>query len=206
MITDPNEFFELGCGRCDRYATRECTTRTWLEGILDLRHFCLDLGLEEVAKWGHPTYMHAGRNIAIIGTFKENYRLTFMNAALMKDPEGILQRQGENTRHPDMIFFNSNTQVKEMEPIIRAYLLEAMGYAEKGLKPEKVVHEIEMPDELIEALDSDPELAEAFEALTPGRKRAYAYALNSAKQSKTRYDRIEKFRDKILAGKGPLDR
>ena len=118
----------------------------------------------------------------------------------------ILQRQGENTRHPDMIFFNSNTQVKEMEPIIRAYLLEAMGYAEKGLKPEKVVHEIEMPDELIEALDSDPELAEAFEALTPGRKRAYAYALNSAKQSKTRYDRIEKFRDKILAGKGPLDR
>jgi uncharacterized protein YdeI (YjbR/CyaY-like superfamily) len=81
-----------------------------------------------------------------------------------------------------------------------------MGYAEKGLKPEKVVHEVEMPDELIEALDSDPELAEAFEALTPGRKRAYAYALNAAKQSKTRYDRIEKFRDKIFAGKGPLDR
>ena len=206
MITDPNVFFELGCGRCDRYATPECTTRTWLEGILDLRRICRDLGLEEVAKWGHPTYMHAGRNIAIIGTFKENYRLTFMNAALMKDPEGILKRQGANTRHPDMIFFTDNKEVKKLEPVIRAYLLEAMGYAEKGLKPEKVVHEVEMPDELIEALDSDPELAEAFEALTPGRKRAYAYALNSAKQSKTRYDRIEKFRDKIIAGKGPLDR
>jgi len=206
MITDPNVFFELGCGRCDRYATPECTTRTWLEGILDLRRICRDLGLEEVAKWGHPTYMHAGRNIAIIGTFKENYRLTFMNAALMKDPEGILKRQGANTRHPDMIFFTDNKEVKKQEAVIRAYLLEAMGYAEKGLKPEKVVHEVEMPDELIEALDSDPELAEAFEALTPGRKRAYAYALNSAKQSKTRYDRIEKFRDKIIAGKGPLDR
>ena len=152
MITDPDEFFKLGCGRCDRYATPECTTRTWLEGILDLRRICLDLGLEEVAKWGHPTYMHAGRNIAIMGTFKENYRLTFMNAALMKDPEGVLQRQGENTRNPDMIFFTSNAQVKEMEPIIRAYLREAMGYAEQGLKPEKVVHEVDMPDELIDAL------------------------------------------------------
>jgi len=206
MITDPDVFFKLGCGRCDRYATPECTTRTWLEGILDLRRICLDLGLEEVAKWGHPTYMHAGRNIAIMGTFKENYRLTFMNAALMKDPEGVLQRQGENTRNPDMIFFTSNAQVKEMEPIIRAYLREAMGYAEQGLKPEKVVHEVDMPDELIDALDSDPELAEAFEALTPGRQRGYAYALNSAKQPKTRYDRIEIFRDKIFAGKGPLER
>jgi uncharacterized protein YdeI (YjbR/CyaY-like superfamily) len=206
MIIDPDVFFKLGCGRCDRYATPNCTTRTWLEGILDLRRICRDLGLEEVAKWGHPTYMHAGRNIAIMGTFKENYRLTLMNAALMKDPEGILKRQGANTRHPDMIFFTDNKQVMEMEPVIRAYLLEAMGYAEKGLKPEKVVHEVEMPDELIEALDSDPELAEAFEALTPGSKRAYAYALNAAKQSKTRYDRIEKFRDKIFAGKGPLDR
>ena len=73
--------------------------------------------------------------------------------------------RGENTRNPDMIFFTSNAQVKEMEPIIRAYLREAMGYAEQGLKPEKVVHEVDMPDELIDALDSDPELAEAFEGV-----------------------------------------
>jgi uncharacterized protein YdeI (YjbR/CyaY-like superfamily) len=105
-----------------------------------------------------------------------------------------------------MIYFTDNKQVKKMEPVIRAYLKEAMGYAEQGLKPAKVVHEVDMPEELIDALDSDPELAEAFEALTPGRQRGYAYAINSAKQSKTRYDRIEKFRDKIFSGKGPLER
>jgi uncharacterized protein YdeI (YjbR/CyaY-like superfamily) len=63
-----------------------------------------------------------------------------------------------------------------------------------------------MPDELIEALDADPELSEAFHSLTPGRQKSYMFNLNQAKQSATRIARIEKFRDKIIAGKGALER
>jgi uncharacterized protein YdeI (YjbR/CyaY-like superfamily) len=63
-----------------------------------------------------------------------------------------------------------------------------------------------MPDELTEALDADPELAEAFQALTPGRQKSYMFNLNQAKQSATRTARIEAFREKIIAGKGALER
>lgn len=206
MITNVEHFFGSGCGRCDRFATPECSTRFWLDGLLHLRRICSDVGLSEHAKWGHPCYMHAGRNIVIFGAFIDDFRLTFFNAALMRDPHGVLIGQGPNSQHPDCFKFDDNAQVAELEPIIREYLAEAMGYAEQGIKPPKVERELELPDELVEALDADPELALAFERLTPGRQRSYVYALNSAKTSATKVARILKYRDKILAGKGALDR
>ena len=189
MITDSNVYFEKGCGRCDRYDTPECSAAIWRDGLLALRRICRDAGLEEAAKWGHPTYMHAGRNIAIIGAFQKDFRLSFFDAALMTDPEGVLERQGANTQHPDMIRFTSNDGPEGMAPVIAAYLAEAMGYAEKGIRPPKVVREVDIPEELIEALDADAELAEAFHALTPGRQKSYAFNLNSAKKSETRIAR-----------------
>jgi uncharacterized protein YdeI (YjbR/CyaY-like superfamily) len=206
MITDIEDFFAKGCGRCERFATPDCSTRLWIDGLNELRRICLELGLVETVKWAHPCYMHAGRNIVIIGAFRGDFRLTFFNAALMKDPEGVLEKQGQNTQHPDMIRFVSNAALAKMEPVIRAYLKEAMGYAEAGIKPAKEVGEIELPDELIEALDSDPELAEAFHDLTPGRKKSYVINLGSVKKSETRAARIAKFRNHILAGKGALER
>ncbi len=205
MITDVEDFFALGCGRCDRFATADCSTRLWLSGLLTLRRILTGAGLTETAKWGHPCYMHAGRNIAIIGAFREDFRLTFFNAALMQDPEGVLQKQGPNTKHPDCIRFTDNDAPAAMEPVIRAYLAEAMGYAEKGILPPKEPSEVDMPAELIEALDADPELAEAFAALTPGRQKSWAFHLNSAKTSATRLSRIEKGRAKIMAGKGATE-
>ena len=206
MITDVEDFFQSGCGRCDRFATPDCSTRFWLDGLLALRRICRDAGLSEHAKWGHPCYMHAGRNIAILGAFREDFRLTFFNAALMRDPHGVLIGQGENSRHPDCFKFDDNAQVVASEAVIREYLAEAMGYAEQGIKPPKEEYELELPEELVEALESDPELAQAFDRLTPGRQRSYVFALNSAKTSATRVSRIVKYRDKILAGKGALDR
>jgi uncharacterized protein YdeI (YjbR/CyaY-like superfamily) len=206
MISEIEDYFQSGCGRCDRFATPDCSTRIWLDGLLDLRRICLDVGLSEHVKWGHPCYMHAGRNIAILGAFRDDFRLSFFNAALMRDPHGVLVGQGPNSSHPDCFKFDDNSQVAASEAVIREYLAEAMGYAEQGVKPAKVERELELPDELVEALDSDPELAEAFARLTPGRQRSYVFALNSAKTSATKVARILKYRDKILAGKGALDR
>jgi uncharacterized protein YdeI (YjbR/CyaY-like superfamily) len=206
MITNVEHFFDSGCGRCDRFATPDCSTRFWLDGLLHLRRICHDVGMSEHAKWGHPTYMHAKRNIVIMGAFRDDFRLTFFNAALMRDPYGVLIGQGPNSQHPDCFKFDDNAQVIASEAIIREYLVEAMDYAEQGIRPAKVERELEFPDELTDALESDPELAQAFASLTPGRQRSYVFALNSAKTSATKVARIVKYRDKILAGKGALDR
>lgn len=207
MITDPDDFFTKGCGRCERFATPDCSTRPWIDGLNALRRICLEMGLEETVKWAHPCYRHAGRNIALFGAFRTDFRLSFMNPGLLDDSEGVLQPQGPNSRTPSMIRFTDVAQAAEREPVIRAYLRQLMDHAEAGTKPpEAEARELDMPDELTEALDADPELAEAFHALTPGRQKSYLFNLSQAKQPATRTARIEKFRDRILAGKGAMER
>jgi uncharacterized protein YdeI (YjbR/CyaY-like superfamily) len=206
MITKIEDYFEKGCGRCDRFATADCSTRKWHAGLIDLRSICLEMGLIETVKWGHPCYMHAGRNVAIIGAFRGDFRITFFNAALLMDPDQVLERQGPNTRHPDMIRFDDNAKVGALEPALRSFLAEAMSYAEAGVRPPKAVSDLEIPDELLEALDADPEFAEAFHRLTPGRKESYVINVASAKASATRMSRIAKFRDHVIAGKGATER
>ena len=206
MITDIEDYFSKGCGRCACFDTPGCSVRQWASGLEDLRRICLGLKLEETVKWGHPCYMSAGRNIAIIGALRGDFRLTFFNAGLMKDPDGVLERQGPNTRHPDMIRFTGNDQVAAMADILRSYLEEAVDYARQGLKPPKAEGGLDLPEELIEALDADTELAEAFHTLTPGRQRSYVIALSSAKTAQTRINRIARYRDKIIAGKGAMER
>ncbi len=206
MITDVEDFFSKGCGRCQRFATPQCSTRLWDKALQDLRRICLSAGLQETVKWGHPCYMHAGRNIAVIGAFRGDCRISFFHAALLKDPMGILERPGPNTQHASMVRFTESRQVSAMAQTLSAYLKEAMDYAEAGIESPKVKREVTLPEELIDALDSDPELAEAFHKLTPGRQRSYVINLGSAKASATRIARITKFRSPILAGKGANER
>lgn len=206
MITEIEDYFTLGCGRCERFATADCSTRKWDGGLRALRQVCLDMKLVETVKWAHPCYMHRDRNIAIIGALRNDFRLSFFHAALMKDPAHVLERQGPNTKYPDMIRFTDNAQVTTMKEVIRSYLEEAMQYADAGITPPKDTSEIELPDELAEALDADPELAEAFFTLTRGRQRSYVINLSSAKKPETRISRIVAFRERILAGKGATER
>lgn len=206
MIDAIEDFFAMGCGRCERFATERCSARRWADGLRQLRQICRDLQLDETVKWGHPCYMHAGRNIAVIGALIGDFRLSFFNAALMTDPENVLERQGPNTRHPDMLRFTDPDQVARLAPVIAAYLREAMGYAEAGVTAPREVYDLDLPFELVDAMDADPALAEAFHALTPGRQRSYVIALSSAKTSATRVSRISRYRDRILAGRGALER
>lgn len=206
MVTEIEDFFDKGCGRCDRFDTPDCSARRWSEGLAELRRLCLAAGLEETVKWGHPCYVGGGRNVAIIGAFRADFTLTFFKAGLMKDPEGVLVKAGPNTATAGVMRFDDADAVKAQKDVIAAYLEEAKGYAEAGLVPEKVERDLELPDELVEALDDDPDLAEAFEALTPGRQRSYVILLDGAKQSATKVARIERSRDKILAGKGAQER
>lgn len=206
MIADIGDFLAKGCGRCARFDTPDCSALLWRDGIAALRALCLGAGLVETVKWGHPCYMHAGRNIALIGALRGDFRLNFFNAALMRDPDAVMERQGPNTAHPDSIRFTDAARVTALSGTIRAYLAEAMAHAEAGTVAPKAAGAVDLPEELADALDSHPELADAFHALTPGRQRGYVIALSTAKTAETRRRRIEGFRTKILAGKGATDR
>lgn len=102
-----------------------------------------------------------------------------------------------------MLSFQSLADVRSQEPVIRAYLQDLMGYADAGVKPPKPDHsDLELTAELVDAMDSDPALADAFCALTPGRQRGWNLHFTTAKQAVTRTARIDRARDKIIAGKG----
>ncbi len=206
MISDIEDYFSKGCGRCKRFDTPDCSTKVWEKGLAKLRAICLSADLKETVKWGQPCYMHADRNIAIIGAFQDNFRLSFFNTALMKDTEALLEKAGPNTQHPSMMRFTSNEGPGQIESVILAYLHEAKTYADEGKKPHKAEPVLDLPKEFAEAFEADPELSAAFYSLTPGRQRSYVINVNSAKKPETRVSRIVKFRDQIINGKGANER
>jgi uncharacterized protein YdeI (YjbR/CyaY-like superfamily) len=200
MITDIEDFFRLGCGRCARFATADCSVQRWQAGLLGLRAICVGEGLVEVVKWGHPVYMHAGRNVAIMGAFRGEFRITFMNAGLLADPDGRLERQGPNSHVADALKFRDEAEVRA--EVVQGFLRQAMGFAAAGVKAERVVTELDLPEELLAALDDDPVLAEAWAALTPGRQKSHVLMIVGGKASTTRAGRVVKLAPRILAGKG----
>lgn len=206
VITDVADYFTKGCGRCDRFATPACSVHRWTSGLATLRALCRDAGLAETVKWGHPCYLRGDRNVALIGAYQASYVLSFFQPALMTDPAGVLEPAGPNARRASLIRFGADRGAEDMAATIRAYLDEAIGYADAGVVAPRDPMPVELPHELVEALDADPALAEAFHALTPGRQRSYAILLSSAKTSATRIARIARARDRILAGKGANER
>ncbi|MDX1641237.1 MAG: YdeI/OmpD-associated family protein [Balneolaceae bacterium] len=175
----------------------------WQQEMEHLRQICLDCGLNETLKWKQPCYTFQENNIAIIQPFKKTCALMFFKGMLLKDPEGILEKPGKNSRIARRFSFSTLEEIIEMEPIIKSFIHEAIDVEKKGLKvPEKKKKEPDYPEEFQQKLDENPALKEAFDALTPGRQRGYLFHFSGAKQSKTRMRRVEKYIPKILDGKG----
>jgi uncharacterized protein YdeI (YjbR/CyaY-like superfamily) len=179
--------------------------KAWQGEMQKLRSILSQCGLDEDLKWGKPCYTFESKNIAIIQPFKEHCSLMFFKGALLKDRHGLLRSQGENTQAAMRLEFTSEAQVKKA--IVESYVKDAIAAEKQGLKVDfKAKRELELPEELSQILDKNRKLAKAFEALTPGRKRAYVLHFTGAKQSQTRTARIEKVIPMILAGKGLNDR
>ncbi|MBE7896934.1 hypothetical protein G7L40_16400 [Paenibacillus polymyxa] len=179
----------------------------WKAEMEKLRAIMLDCQLTEELKWGKPCYMFQNSNIAIIQGFKEHCALMFFKGALLKDPNGILIKPGEDTQAGRQIRFTNIEEIVEMETILKTYIIEAIEVEKAGLKVDfKKNTELIFPEEFQAKLDENPALKTAFAALTPGRQRAYIMHFAAPKQSKTRESRIEKCMQDILAGKGLNDR
>lgn len=178
----------------------------WQEELKHLRKIALGSNLKETIKWGVPCYVFVESNIILLGSFKAFCSISFFKGSLMQDPNGILTKPGENSQSVRMLKFTHLDQIRELEPVIRAYVFEAIEIEKAGLKPaiDKSV-ELEFPDELLQILDQDAAFKAAFTALTPGRQRGYNLFFTAAKQPATRITRIEKYKQQILDGKGIND-
>jgi uncharacterized protein YdeI (YjbR/CyaY-like superfamily) len=178
----------------------------WQEEYEKLRTIVLDCGLTEELKWDVPCYTFQKSNIVLIHGFKEYCALLFHKGALLNDANGILIQQTENVQAARQIRFTSVQQIIEMEAILKAYIYEAIEVEKAGLKVIfKKNTEFNIPEEFQKKLDENPALKTSFDALTPGRQRAYILYFSAPKQSKTRESRVEKCMQRIFNGKGLND-
>jgi len=178
----------------------------WQEEMEKLRMIILDCRLTEELKWRQPCYTFQNSNIVLIHGFKEYCALLFFKGALLKDTNGILIQQTENVQAARQIRFTNVRKIVEIETILKAYIYEAIEVEKSGLKVDfKEKTQLVFPEEFQKKLDETPTLKAAFEALTPGRQRAYNLYFSAPKQSKTRESRVEKYMQQILNGKGLND-
>ena len=186
--------------KVDFYFTK---AKKWQEEIEQLRTIVLDCGLTEELKWGCPCYTFQKSNIVLIHTFKEYCALLFFKGALLSDANGLLVQQTKNVQAARQIRFTSVREIVKQKRVLKAYIHEAVEVEKAGLRVEfKKTAEFSMPEEFQNKLDEMPDLKTAFDALTPGRQRAYLLHFSAPKQSKTRESRVEKSMKKILMGKG----
>jgi uncharacterized protein YdeI (YjbR/CyaY-like superfamily) len=175
----------------------------WQKEYEKLRTIILDCGLNEELKWGCPCYTFEERNIVLIHGFKEYCALLFFKGALLNDANGILIQQTENVQAARQIRFIDLQEIVKLEKILKAYIYEAIEVEKAGLKVDlKKTTDFKIPEEFQKKLNKMPALKKAFDALTPGRQRAYIFYFSQPKQSKTRESRIEKYTPQIIKGKG----
>lgn len=186
--------------KVDFYFTK---AKKWQKEQVLLRAIALDCHLKEELKWGCPCYTYEGSNIVLIHAFKDYCAYLFFKGAILKDPKKILIQQTANVQAARQIRFTDAKVIVKQKATLKKYILEAVKVEESGAKVEfKKTKEFDMPEEFKSKLKKDAALKKAFNALTPGRQRGYLLYFSSAKQAKTREDRIAKYTKHILNGKG----
>jgi uncharacterized protein YdeI (YjbR/CyaY-like superfamily) len=201
-----DNYFAQGCGRCSLFATPQCRVHLWQEEMQTLRDLLLDAGLTEQSKWGNPCYTLNGKNIVMLGAFKEYCSLGFFKGSLLKDPKKLLVAAGENSQASRQLRYTDVKAILHDQKHIAALIKEAIQTEQEGKKVAfKAVSEFPIPQELKEKFAEDPTFEKAFHALTPGRQRGYLLHFAEPKQAATRNSRIEKYTEQILNGIGLHD-
>ena len=229
MTKDVNAYFESGCGRCPKGGTPACKVHRWDRELALLRSWILETGLVEECKWGVPCYTQNGRNLVMLSALKDACVLSFLEGASLKDATGLLEKPGPNSVRDRVIRWRSWEALQGAEVVVKELLQQhingspsaqggspsAQGVQSRKTKgsPKKESHSPEKgsgstegtpeyPLELQTFMQAHPDFAQAFEALTPGRRRGYLLHFSGAAQSTTRLRRIETSRPKVMAGKG----
>lgn len=197
-----DSYLRDGCGRCEHYKTPQCKVHRWGEALKALRGLVLSCGLTEEMKWGSPCYTLNGKNVVMVAAFKDFCALSFFKGAALVDDAGLLESPGPNSRHARFLKFQSAEEVIAKRNQAKRLVEQAKELERAGTKIAPASEPEPLPVELEERLAADRDLRQAFEALTPGRKRSHILHISGAKQSETRMRRVERCTPDILAGRG----
>ncbi len=200
-----SEYLKIGCMRCKKGGTDHCKVLPFVEELQNLQSLLAETELVEEMKWSMPAYTLNGKNVIMLAAFMEHVSLSFFKGAILKDPNYLLVKAGENTQASRQLRFTSVEQIESQRDAIRAIIASAIDVEKRGLEVERIREDAEVCEELQTKFDAEPKFKAAFEALTPGRQRAYHLHFNQAKQSKTRSARIQKWEPAIFSGKGMHD-
>lgn len=207
-MTNPHvdTYFAEGCGRCPLGGTPDCKVHRWSDIMRYLRMLMIDCGLTETRKWGVACYMYQKSNVLVLGVTKDCCSLGFFKGALLSNFDGRLAKPGDDSQATRQLKFASLKEAQQMEDAIKSHVFEAIEIEKAGMKVTfKTIEETDFPEELLEAFTSNPQLEQAFRALTPGRQKGYIIHFKQAKQSSTRHQRIIKATPLIMQGKGMND-
>jgi uncharacterized protein YdeI (YjbR/CyaY-like superfamily) len=200
-------YLAAGCGRCPLGGTPQCKVHTWTYELHEMRRILQESGLTEEVKWQSPCYTRNGKNLVMIGAFKDNCVMSFLNGALMTDPYGLLVKPGENSKVARVVRIRADADMKDLAPKLADLVREAIRVDESGVVYDRSQdQEPELPVELVEAFADEPDFETAFYALTPGRQRSWILHFTSAKQSSTRASRVQAGMANIRRGKGHMER
>jgi uncharacterized protein YdeI (YjbR/CyaY-like superfamily) len=198
-----DQFLKHGCGRCELGDTPKCKAIRWRNEIEALREIVSKSLLTEEVKWSNPCYTYNAKNVLTVSALKDAAVVSFFRGSELSDTEGLLSQPGENSRFARTLKFTDLPSIKSNESAIIEFINQAIKLVEKGEKPQpSSSNECEAPQELTVILTDDADYQLAFNSLTPGRQRGYLLHFNSAKQSKTKTNRILKAKDKIMRGLG----
>lgn len=203
---DVDSYLADGCGRCTHYRTPGCKVHLWTGPLVALRALVLESGLSESLKWGSPCYDLEGHNVLMLVAMRDRCAVSFIQGALLPDPEGLLSRSGPNVQAARELRFTTAEEVHARRDDLRRFVDAAIALRRQGAKVTFAPAPEPVPEELGEVLDADPARRAAFEALTPGRRRSFVLYVSGAKRRQTRTARAEACLPKILAGKGFHDR
>ena len=197
-----DQYLVDGCGRCEFYKTPRCKVNDWREELILLRSLAQESELVEDFKWKQPCYTLNNANVLIVTAFRDYACMAFFKGALMDDPDGMLVAPGEHSQAARQLRFTSTEQILARQDAIRGFIRQAIKVEQSGKKVEFKQSQEPIPEELLQRMEEDRDLKNAFLSLTPGRQRSYLLHFNQAKQVQTRISRIEKSIPRIFEGKG----
>lgn len=178
----------------------------WNEEMCLLRDIALECGVSEEVKWKQACYTYNGGNLFIIGAFKKYCAINIFKGSLLKDDANVLTSPGENSQSSKQWRFTDCQTIEANRDLIKQYIFELIEIEKAGIKVKyKSLEDYDIPEELSDLFVSDAAFENAFTSLTPGRQKGYLLFFNAGKQSKTRENRIQKYYERIMNGKGMND-
>jgi len=178
----------------------------WKEELTQVRTILNTTELTEDIKWGAPAYTLNGKILIGLAGFKNHAALWFHQGVFLKDPDNKLLNAQEGKTKALRQWRIEKEDVLDLNIILK-YIEEAIANSKAGkeMKMDRS-KKLVIPELLSEAFKIDPDLHEAFNSLTPGKKREYADHISSAKRAATKLSRLEKKKPMIQKGVGLHDK